>query len=113
MAALVQLQSGDGAVLFEGSFTEAALEEIAVQDKVQDIIKVAGTGMSQLAATIRNCAKDLVTAFDSLSTVKEAGGSFSSAEIELGIGITAEGNCMVARGSAEANLKVTMTWDFS
>jgi hypothetical protein len=109
MAELVQVQSGDGPVLFEGSFTEAALEEIVVQD----IIKVAGTGMSQLAATIPKCAKDLVTAFDNLSTAKKRGGSFSSAEIELGINITAEGNFMVARGSADANLKVTMTWDFS
>jgi len=113
MAALVQLKASDGAVLFEGSFTEAALEEIAVQDKIQDVIKVAGTSMSQLAATIHNCAKDLVTAFDNLSTAKKAGGAFTAAEIELGIGVSAEGNVMVARGSADANIKVTMTWDFS
>lgn len=113
MAALLQLESHDGAVLFAGEFTEAALQEIAVQDKVADVIKATGTSLSQVSTTIRRCAKDLLAAFDDLSTGKKDGGSFSQAEVELGISVTGEGNVIVARGSAQANVKVTMTWDFS
>lgn len=113
MPALVQLESTDGAVLFEGEFSEAALQEIAVQDKVEDIIKVTATSLSQLATTVRRCANDLLTAFDDLNTGKRAGGSFSNAVIELGVSVSGEGNVIVARGSAQANLKVTLTWDFS
>jgi hypothetical protein len=55
----------------------------------------------------------LLTAFDDLNTGKRAGGSFSNAVIELGVSVSGEGNVIVARGSAQANLKVTLTWDFS
>ena len=113
MPALVQVESSGGTVLFEGEFSPAALEEIAILDKVEDVVKSAGTHMSALATTIRQCATDLLAAFDDLTTGKRAGGSFSQAEIELGISVTGEGNVVVARGSAEANLKVTLSWDFS
>jgi Trypsin-co-occurring domain 1 len=113
MPALVQLETGDGTVLFEGEFSEAALQEIAVQDKVEDVIKVTGTTVSQLATTVRRCTKDLLAALDDLTTGKKAGGSFSNAVIELGVSVSGEGNVIVARGSAQANLKVTLTWDFS
>lgn len=68
MPALVQLESTDGAVLFEGEFSEAALHEIAIQDKVEDIVKATGTSLSALAATVRRCATDLLAAFDDLTT---------------------------------------------
>jgi Trypsin-co-occurring domain 1 len=113
MPALVQVESSSGTVLFEGEFSPAALEEIAISDKVEDVVKSAGTQLSSLAATIRQCATDLIDAFDDLTTGKRAGGSFSEAEIELGVSVTGEGNWIVARGSAEANLKVRLCWDFS
>lgn len=31
--------------------------------------------------------------------------------IELGVSVTGEGNVMVVRGSAQANLKVKLSWD--
>jgi hypothetical protein len=112
--ALVQVESSSGqAVLFEGEFSQAALEEIAIQDKVEDVVKTTATSLSSLAATIHQCAADLLMAFDDLTTDKRAGGSFSQAVIELGVSVTGEGNVIVARGSAEANLKVTLSWDFS
>jgi predicted TIM-barrel enzyme len=111
--ALVKVDSSGGTVLFEGEFSEAALEEIAIRDKVEDVVKSAGTHLSSFATTIRECATDLLGAFDDLATGKRAGGSLSHAEIELGVSVTGEGNVIVARGSAEANLKVKLRWDFS
>jgi hypothetical protein len=113
LPALVQVESSGGTVLFEGEFSEAALEEIAVRDKVEDVIESASTHLSSFATTIRECATDLLDAFDDLTTGKRAGGSLSHAEIELGVSVTGGGNVVVARGSAEANIKVKLSWDFT
>ena len=113
MPALVEVQSTSGTVYFEGEFSEAALQEIAFADKAGDVIKSAGTQLSRVASTIRGCTRDLLDTFDDLATDKRDGGSFTSAEIEIGIKITAEGNVYVAKGTAEANLTVTLTWDFA
>jgi hypothetical protein len=113
MPALVELQSTEGPVLFEGEFSEAALQEIAIRDKVEDVIKAAGTSVSTLATVVRRCATDLLAAFDHLATSERSGGSFSQAVIELGVTVSGEGNIIVARGSGEANLKVTLTWNFA
>jgi hypothetical protein len=112
MPALVEVESSTGTVLFEGTFSEAALEEIAFQDRVDDVIRAAQTNVQTVAVTIHRCATDLRDALDDLATGQRHGGSFSSAEIELGIAVTGEGNVVVAKGSAEANLKVTLTWNF-
>jgi Trypsin-co-occurring domain 1 len=113
MPALVQLQARDGAVLFEGEFSSAELQEIGIRDKVEDVVKATGTRVSALAATIRECTVDLLDEFDALAAEKRAGGAFSTATMEFGITVTGEGNVVVARGSVEANIKVTLTWDFS
>lgn len=113
MPALVQVESTDGAVLFEGEFSEAALQEIAIQDKVEDVVKATETSISMVATTVRRCATDLLAAFSDLATDQQAGGSLAKAVIELGVSVSGEGNVIVVRGSAEANLKVTLTWDFS
>ena len=112
MPALVEVTSTSGTVLFEGEFSDAALREIAVEDKVADVVKSTGARLSNMASTIRNCTKDLLETFDDLATDQRAGGSFKSAVVELGIKVTAEGNVIVAKGSAEGNLKVTLSWDF-
>lgn len=112
MAALVQVESSDGAVLFAGEFSEAALVEIGVQDRVDDIVSTTTTTMQSVAATVRRCGSDLREAFNDLTTDKRAGGSFSAAEVEFGVVITAEGNVVVAKGSVAANLKVKLTWSF-
>jgi hypothetical protein len=112
MPALVQIEALDGPVLFEGMFSEAALDEIAISDRVEDLVRTTSTTVQSIAATIRRCAHELRDALDDLTTDQRLGGSFASAEIELGIAITGEGNVIVAKGSAEANLKVTLSWDF-
>ena len=112
MAALVQVESSDGVLLFAGDFSEAALTEIAVQDRVDDVVSAASATMQSVATTVRRCATDLREAFNDLTTDKRAGGSFSTAEVEFGVVITAEGNVVVAKGSVEANLKVKLAWNF-
>jgi len=102
----------DGVVLFEGQFSEAGLVEIGFDDKVEDIIATAGSSASALAAAIRGCADSLLGAFDDLTKSNGAGG-LSEAVVELGVAVTGEGNVFVVKGSAEANLKVTLTWNFS
>jgi hypothetical protein len=113
LPALVKVESSGGQVLFEGDASELVLQEMAVGDKVRDVINTTSARVADVGATIRACTHDLVTVFDDLATDKRDGGSFSSAVIELGVKVTAEGNVVVAKGSVEANLKVTLNWDFS
>ena len=112
MAALVGVTTPDGVVLFEGEFSEAGLMEIGFDDKVEDVIAATRSSATALAAAIRSCADSLLGAFDDLKTRRGAGG-LSEAVVELGVAVTGEGNVFVVKGSAEANLKVTLTWNFS
>ena len=113
LPALVQVESSGGKLLFEGDASEIVLREMAVGDKVKDIVTTTQAKIADVGSTISACTRDLLSVFDDLATDKRGGGSFSSAVIELGVKITAEGNVVVARGTVEANLKVTLNWDFS
>lgn len=113
MPALVGVSTDEGVVLFEGEFSEASLEEIGVQDKVEDFVAATRASASAVAAAIRGCATSLLATFDGLATPRESGGSLSQAVVELGVSVSGEGNIIVVRGSTEANLKVTLTWDFT
>jgi hypothetical protein len=111
--ALVAVQAATSQVLFEGEFSEAELEEIGVADRVEDVVKATDARLSTVADTIRACASDLLATFDDLATQRRPGGSFTGAVIQLGVKVTGEGNVIIARGSAEANLSVTLNWDFA
>jgi hypothetical protein len=100
-------------LLFEGDASEVVLREMAVGDRVKDVVTATQAKVADVGATISACTRDLLTVFDDLATDKRDGGSFSSAVIELGVKITAEGNVVVAKGSVEGNLKVTLNWDFT
>lgn len=113
MPALVKVAAADGYVLFEGEFSEAALQEIAIQDKIEDVVNTTGTTISSMGQTIKRCAADLLEPLIELAKNRREPGSLSQAEMELGIMISGEGNVIVARGSAEANIRVTLTWKFS
>jgi hypothetical protein len=43
MPALLQVESATGPVLFEGVFSEAALDEIAIDDRINDVIRKTST----------------------------------------------------------------------
>lgn len=113
MSTLVQIETSEGAVLFEGDLSDAALDEIAIEDRMHDVVKTVSTTFQSVASTVRGCVTDLRSGFDDLTTDKRYGGTLSGAEVELGITVSAEGNVFVAKGTAEANLKIKLTWDFS
>ena len=113
MAALVRIETSTGQVLFEGDATPTAVREMAIGDKIKDVVTETSARVADVGATIRGCTNDLLGVFEDLSTDTRDGGSFSAAVIELGVKVTAEGNVIVAKGSVEANLKVTLHWDFS
>jgi hypothetical protein len=113
MSALVQIATSEGSVLFEGDLSEAALEEIAIEDRVHDVVTTVDATFQSVASTVRQCVTDLRSGFDDLTTDQRYGGTLSGAELELGITVSAEGNVFVAKGTAGANLKIKLTWDFS
>lgn len=113
MPALVEVAAGDGMVLFEGEFSEAGLEQIGIRDRIDDVVAATRASAATVADTVRNCAAFLVPAFDDLATARRSGGSLKQAVVEFGVSVTGEGNVMVVKVSAAANLKITMTWDFT
>lgn len=112
MPALVTVSTDGGDVLFQGEISEGGLEEIGVQDRVDDVVRTTGTSMRALVDTIRNTTGGLVAAFDAVPTATASGGRLSSAVVELGLSVTGEGNIAIVKGTAEANIAVTLTWDF-
>jgi Trypsin-co-occurring domain 1 len=116
MPALVKVAAGDGNVLFEGEFPDSGLvelEEIGIRDKMEDVVATARAGAATIADTIRHCADSVRGTFQDLAESRDSTGSLAEAVVELGIGITGEGNAVVVKGSAEANLTVTLTWNFA
>jgi hypothetical protein len=112
MAALVRLEGTEGDVLFEGEFDEAALEEIGIGDQVGDVIAATNTRLSDLGSTIRRCTAGLYSTFEDIEKRKIGSGALSEATMELGVKVSGEGNIIVAKGTAEANIVVTITWTF-
>lgn len=112
MAVIVKVSGADGDLLFEAEPTAADLTEIGLFDKAKDVVKEAGTSYEAVTSTLRRCTEEVLSTIDAITAVKSAGGSLSTAELEIGVKITAAGNVIVAKGTAEANLKVVLTWDF-
>lgn len=110
MPAVVQVESSAGVLLFEGAFGDAALEEIGIQDKVEDVIAAGKATTRSIADTVRGVAHDLFAGIEDPATAQGQGRSLSEVVVEMGVTISGEGNVLVAKGSAEANLKVTLTW---
>jgi Trypsin-co-occurring domain 1 len=113
MPVVVKVGSPEGVLLFETEPTEADLTEIGLFERAKDIVKDSAATSESVVSTIRLYTQQLLAAIDDLAMEKRDGGSLSSARLELGIKITAEGNIIVAKGTAEANLSIALTWDFS
>lgn len=113
MPALVKIDTEDGYVLFEGEFSEAALQEISIQEKIKDVINATEATLPSIGQTVKRCTTDLLEPLFELAKNQRGTGALSQAVMELGITISGEGNVIVARGSAEANIKFTLTWEFS
>jgi uncharacterized protein with ATP-grasp and redox domains len=113
MAVLVKLESSSGQVLFEAEPTAEDLEEIGIRETAGDLIKSAQTASGAVAETVKRCTREFLDAVKELTTDKQSGGTISAAEMEFGIKVTGEANVIVAKGTAEANIKIVLTWDFS
>ena len=113
MAVVVRVGTGDGTLLFETEATNADLTEIGLGDRVEDVVKGTVATADGIAATIQTCARQVMAVIDDLTTEAAHGGSLSGAHLSLGVKVSAAGNVIVAKGSAEANLLVSFDWDFS
>lgn len=112
MAVIVKVSSAEGDLLFEAEPSPADLAEIGLFEKAQDVVKEATTSYAAVASTLRRSTEEVLSTIDAMTAERSSGGSLATATLELGVKITAAGNVVVAKGTAEANLKVTLTWDF-
>jgi hypothetical protein len=111
---LVQVESSSGTLLFESDATPGQLTEMSVGDKVTDkVLEGTNAAVTKIGDVIRGCTEDLLPVFDDLATRRQQGGALASAVAELGLKVTGEGNVVVVKSTVEANVKVTLTWDFT
>ena len=113
MPVIVRVTSAEGDVFFEAEPTAADLVEIGVFDKATDVVKDAAVTSETLVSTLRRCTHDVVSAVDSIAGESTGRAMLKSVELEIGVKLTAAGNVIVAKGTAEANLKVVLSWDFT
>jgi hypothetical protein len=113
MSVVVKVTSSEGSLLFETDPTEADLAQIGLSDRAKDIVKGTAVTAESVVSTVRLYTHQLMATIDDFASEKQDHGSLASATIELGIKITAEGNIIVAKGTAEANLTIGLTWDFT
>jgi hypothetical protein len=112
MAVVVRVSAPDGDVLFETDPTPADLTEMGLSDRAKDLVKEAATTYESIGSMVRRCTEGLLSVLDELTTQEQHGGSLASAQLEIGVKVTGEGNVIVAKGTAEANLTISLSWDF-
>jgi hypothetical protein len=106
MPNLIAMKTDDGEILVEAEFSKANLQEIGVGDEV--LKKIEGSFKS-IANTIKKCSIDLADTFNEQYSIDK---SMTSAEIQFGIKVNAEGNIYVAKTSGEGNITVKLNWKF-
>ena len=112
MAVAVKVTGEGGEVLFEAEPSPSDLAEIGLFDKATDVVRDAGTTFATVATTLRHCVDEVLSTVEAISAPPSSGRALSSVELEVGVKITAAGNVVVAKGTAEANLTVMFTWTF-
>jgi hypothetical protein len=112
MAELVTVSAGDGSVLFEGDYSRAKIREIGIEDRVEDFVGTVGAEASTISDAVKTVIESVRDGFAGFATDHSAGGTLAGLEVEFGLKISGEGNFFVAKGGAEANLAITVTWDF-
>jgi len=100
MDTLIRLNNG------EGPLVEVALDvPVAQLASAGTVIKVVEKNFGDILGTLRSIVVPLSESWDALS--KDV--SLSESTVKLSLGITAEGNFFVAKGSAEAHLEIEVT----
>ena len=94
---LIELENG---LMMEVEVSESEIEMISGGDMVDKVESSMGTVEKILLQSVQ----PIINTYNTLN--QEV--TLESAEIEVGIGFSAEGNIFVAKGSANANLKVKL-----
>ena len=97
---LIKLDNG---LMMEVEVTKDEIEQISGGHDDEIIDKVESS-MEAVEAIIKESVKPIVSAYETLNqdVVLE------KAEVEIGIGFSAEGNIFIAKGKGSANLKVKL-----
>jgi hypothetical protein len=94
---LIELENG---LLMEVEMPQSEIEMISGGD----VLTKVKSSMSTVETMLVQSVEPIVSAYKSLN--KEV--ILEKAEVEIGIGFSAEGNIFVAKGNANANLKVKL-----
>jgi hypothetical protein len=95
---LIELENG---LMME---VEASQNEIEMISGGDDLVEKVGKSMSTVENILIQSATPIVNAYKVLD--QEV--ALESAEVEIGIGFSAEGNIFIVQGSANANLNVKL-----
>ena len=95
---LIELENG---LVMEVDAPKSDIEMISANGDVVDKVK---TSMSKVEKMLIQSVQPIVNVYKGLD--KEV--LLEKAEVEIGIGFSAEGNIFVAKGNANANLKVKL-----
>ncbi len=97
---LIKLDNG---LMMEVEITQDEIEEIS-GSYGDEVIERVESSMGAVESIIKESIKPIVSAYETLNqdVVLE------KAEVEIGIGFSAEGNIFIAKGEGSANLKVRL-----
>ena len=95
---LIALENG---LVMEVDVPESEIEMISSSGNVVEKVKAS---MGTVETILVQSVEPIVNAYGALSQKIE----LEKAEVEIGIGFSAEGNIFVAKGNANANLKVKL-----
>ena len=112
MAELVRVTGGDHDVLFEGEFDDGTLHEISATANTGDQIANIEARSEAMSSTIAIVVNSVRQSFDGMATDNKDGGALGGLVVEFGLKVSGSGSWFVGKAAAEANLKVTITWDF-
>lgn len=95
---LIELENG---LMMEVEIPESEIEMISGGD---DMVSKVEASMGTVEKMLIQSVQPVINTYNALN--QEV--TLESAEVEIGIGFSAEGNVFVAKGSASANLKVKL-----
>lgn len=99
---MIEAAAGDGTVLVE-IWPAHGSERTSVEERVEER---ADQAIKHASATVTRIATELTRAIRQMAEIDRP----QEFVTEFGIKFTAEGNAMIAKASAEASLKVTLTY---
>ncbi|MGK7873693.1 MAG: CU044_2847 family protein [Xenococcaceae cyanobacterium] len=107
---ITEILSPDGATIYIQYDEEVSDELVAVSSPIEDIQERTEKFKKAIASTVSGYSQMI------LNTVKEGTGSLAPSKVTLEFGLQAGGETgipFVTKGTAQANVKVTIEWDLS